>query len=159
MSRSLLVVAVCSLFFTGALHAKEGGRAGKPFGIDILYASGPFFMGNLNYNVANFLRLSGGYGSQSIGIGIPGASDVKVGIMAIGAALYVPGWNLSPFVGADYTSGSASLEFKGKTYEVTATGVAVKLGLDFQSSGGFNLGAKLYAGALEGTGVYAGIYF
>lgn len=102
----------------------------------------------VRYNVTDFLQLHAGYGSLSATTVDPssgGTVSVSSSAYGAGARLFMPGWSFSPFFGFNYSKWSATgnVTLNGQTIDAGSGLPAVlylTFGLDWQTSGGFNLG-------------------
>jgi hypothetical protein len=104
---------------------------------------------NLAYNLNDMMRASIGVGKVTVGssvsVGDEGISSAESSVTTVGAAMkfMVPGWNLTPSgsLGLSKVSiqNNGPIEIEG----YKSTNIYLGLGGDFQSDGGFNVGAGL----------------
>ena len=112
---------------------------------------------NAAYNLKNFLRGHAGFGQVSVTT-LGGATSSMTTIGAGVDALW-PEWNLSPLVGVAYSR----VFLSGSGFNVSADNVYAKLGIDWQSATGLNLGVGFNVALVGVSGstpyVNAGWYF
>ncbi len=144
----------------------QSNRMKNQLGIHIGFLGDPFptlLGGNVNYNIADMLRVSAGYGRYPTWI----FGDLTVSTLGAGIRVMVPDWNLSPVVGFSVASVTVISEsgvfrdffgYTGGTWDH----VYLTLGFDWQTRGGFNLGAGYNHSLKVGAGrpyVNLGWYF
>lgn len=125
----------------------ESSRMDKRFGayVGILGDPHPTLFGvNLAYNVLDYLRASVGYGQitvTTLSLDDSGFGTAEESMTTIGAAakFLVPGWNLTPTATLGYSHVFMSEGFESIDYD--SDNLYVGLGGDWQTTGGFNLGA------------------
>jgi hypothetical protein len=175
MGRTFGILAFClSVYFGATLtsplaRAADGGsRTLHRFG---LYAGlgdpFPSLWGiHAGYNLADFLRVTAGYGSFTY-------FTVNVTSMNVGVKGFVPGWKVSPMVGVNYnliSSNATTITVNTLTFANPAgtnlNALTLNLGVDWQTDGGFLLGGAynlpvgnaLWSGGST-FGIYIGYFF
>lgn len=108
---------------------------------------------NLAYNVLDFMRATAGLGQVSATVGDAEATATTIGA---GARFFVPGWSFSPVAGvsAAYVNVSqkGGMSITVKNFEESGMHLYGSLGVDFQSEGGFNIGAGYNVSLRSGIG-------
>lgn len=149
-----------------ALPAKSfaagNNRTSHPFGLYLSLLGDPFpsvWGINAAYNLAPWARLAAGYGSVS-GTSINASlQTVTINMTTIGAGLkfMLPEANFTPVLGVNWaqvtvstSGGSLSSTFNGFT--ASGSHIYATAGLDWTSSGGFNLGAGYNFSFTNGVG-------
>lgn len=166
---SILVLLQCLI---STPEASASSRASKKIGLSVGLVSSPFpsLVGyNLSFNALNFLRLTAGYGSISVGTNDALATytaDLKT--IAFDAKGFLLDWNFAPFVCLGYTSVSGTITGTttagGTSLASTGSSIYYGGGLDWQTNIGFNLGfeykmATISSNSIGLPGVYFGWYF
>lgn len=165
--KSLIVLGMLAL--AGQVHAKEpaqlkavatvnesatsasvpsgSARMSHRIGVYASLLSEPMGLLGVNaaYNVTDFLRLSAGFGIT------PGTSGTAVS-MGTGVKLLVPGWSVSPMVGANFSFITATAS-TGTGSTMTGSGVVLfpTAGIDVTMDSGFHLGAGVQITGLATT--------
>jgi hypothetical protein len=144
--------------------AGTSNRLSKKVGITTGFGSPfPSLLGlNLNYHVTDYMKATAGYGEISVS-----SSDetAKVSTIGAGADFFIPGWSLSPTAGVHVSkvdvSKTAGADLSIQGIDESATIAYAQAGLDWQSSGGFNIGLGAVAGSGKASGSYMnlGWYF
>jgi len=133
---SIFAVVVFCLITGNAIAASSSGssRTANRLGAYVSILGDPFvsmFGANIGVNLTDFLRVNGGAGATVTGI-------INGNTYGGSAKLFIPGWNLSPFIGYGYSV--VKVDFLGLVSK-TFTGVTyVQGGLDWTADIGFNFG-------------------
>ncbi len=145
------VLILAGLFLMNPM-AKADSRGDDELGLygDVVGDPFPGLWGvNLAYNITDFLRLNAGYGSfpsTSLTVGTA-TGTLSASSIGGGAKFFVPGWNLSPTVGINYTNlsvGMSGVSVSGLSVGgLSASGSVfyATFGLDWQTSYGLDIGA------------------
>lgn len=143
-----LGVSIFALFFVvlfsqPSFAMGESSRSKNKLGVYASLLSDPYpsLWGiNVGYNFVDFIRVTAAYGSLS-------AAGVTVTAGNAGLKAFVPGWNFSPMVGANYSlvSTNANVINFGSINVVAPAGtnfntMSISMGFDWQADGGFMLG-------------------
>jgi hypothetical protein len=164
-----LVISILVFAFANSAFAYgEGSRAQHKFGFygTVLNDPYPSLWGvNLGYNLTEFMRFTVGYGTLAVG-------TASVTSYNAGMKFFIPGWSFSPFAGANYNviSSTGSLAFNGINMTYTPgtnlNTITASAGLEWQSEGGFILGAMLvmpFGNSVWNntplSGMYVGFFF
>ena len=145
LKKTLLALIMTALLGTTSVFAAEGSsRSVKKLSFAFSMLSDPYpniSALNVGYNVSPWLQLHGGYGSSSYGVG---------------ARLFVPSWNLSPFVGVGYSilNVTSALTVGTTTISESFNTPYWSAGLEWQTHYGLLLGVTYNTGL---TGALAGI--
>ncbi len=161
-----VVVAVIVLGLVQEANA-QSNRMTDRLGFHVGLVGDPFptLVGfNVNYNIADFLRASAGYGSLTV---TAGTGELTASTFGFGVRGMVPDWNLTPVVGLSWATVSVTVSggaigdvggFTGSGSHLYAT-----FGFDWQTGAGFNLGAGYNLSLKSGVGglpyVNLGYYF
>ncbi len=158
---SILFSLFVLVFSQTAFSAESNIRSKKNIGVYTTVMGGPFYMGHLGINfLRGLFRINAGYGKKTVPILAGGETfTANITVAAAGARLLVPGWNVSPFIGADYMTGSATVDVLGTTVSASVKGISSTGGVDYTSDGGINMGILVFVGKISGSGGYVGIYF
>jgi hypothetical protein len=123
---------------------------------------------NLAYNVFDFMRVSAGFGKISASASF-GSTEVSSSATTIGGTVrfMVPNWSLTPTAGLGFShvsiSDDAGVTVSVKNFTESASHLYGNFGFDWQSSGGFNVGAGYNYSFKSGIGgavyVNLGWYF
>lgn len=101
---------------------------------------------NAAYNLFDFMRVSVGMGKVSVTtmtLNNSGFATEEKSITTLGIAskFLVPGWNVTPSIGLGYSHVFLSDGLSLDNTDYKANNIYTSLGVDWQSQGGFNLGA------------------
>ena len=164
MKKTYWLAALLLVVQTLALtpQASASARATKKIGLDLGIITEPFpsVLGfSASYNVAPFLRLTGGYGTVSVP-----ASGVDVTTVAFDAKVFPLDWNFAPFADIGYTNVSGSVGSGSSSVKGSGAALDYGFGIDWQTYLGFNFGVEYKLITLSGTstglpGVYFGWFF
>lgn len=132
--------------------ARMKNRAGGYVGI--LGDPFPTIIGlNVGYNVFDFMRATAGLGQVSASVGTAEATATTVGA---GARFFVPGWNLTPTAGLSMAyvmvSKEGGMSVSVKNFDESGAHIYATLGIDYQASSGFNIGAGYNLSFKSGIG-------
>lgn len=120
---------------------------------------------NVGYNIAEFMRAEAGYSSLSASIGTAEASASTIGF---GVRGFMPGWRLSPTLGAhfasvSYSSNDSGLDVTVGGFNTSGSHVYLSGGIDYQAQSGFHGGLgytySLRSGIGGSTYVQLGWFF
>lgn len=111
---------------------------------------------NVGYNATDFLRVVAGAGKVSFG-------TASVFTLGGGPRVMVPGWSLSPVAGISAAYVSVSGDAGDNGFSASTVHIYGTLGLDWQTSGGFNMGVGYNVAFRSGVGglpyLHLGHYF
>lgn len=145
---------------TTSTNDAESNRVRRRFGVYAGFFGDPFptIIGlNAAYNALDFLRLTAGFGqvSSSLSLGGQDASATATTFGA-GARFLVPGWSLSPMAGLSFAyvdvTQSGGMTMTVNNFATSGAHVYGSLGLDWQASSGFNVGAGYNLSFKSGVG-------
>ncbi len=159
-STSVISLATLLTLFSQLSYAAEsdGSRGKSKWGATVGVGSEPLgaLIGfNLHYNVFNFLQARVGYGTASTSSVDPSTgttTTVTATSLGGGIRAYIPGWNLSPFVGLGFSKVSFTGTFSlGGTSISSTDGLSLTYavgGLEWQTNYGlcFGLQAQMSLG-------------
>jgi hypothetical protein len=142
--------------------AEASARATKKIGIGFGLVTEPFpsligFTGS--FNLANFLRLTAGYGSVS-----DDSLGLSVTTVAIDAKIFPVDWNFAPFFDIGFVNVSGSVGSGSSSVKAAGSALDYGFGVDWQTYLGFNLGIEYKMMSQGGTsvglpGFYLGWFF
>ena len=179
-SQTFVALLALGLATAGSVYASEGGvslqsapshRSLKKFGAYLgLGEPAPTVIGiNIAYNLAEFVRLRAGYGSQTVatGINLSGLNlmEASTSTIGMGARFFVPGWNLTPSAGLHWANVSYSGDGMTSVGGFTQSGSHIysTIGVDWQAQSGFNAGLgyqfSFKSGGDSGLYLTAGWFF
>lgn len=163
--RLVLAFALVTTFGSPTWAICATSRGVRHFGVSVsaLGDPHPSLVGiNLNYNLGSLFRISAGYG-------VIGQLSQPMSATSVGGALkmFVPGWNLSPFLGLGYThftlSGELSSILGVTGFNSSGDYPYLTTGIDLQTVGGFNIGFGVNRAFIESPTMtpfgYLGWYF
>lgn len=163
-----VLVAILILGLVGETAQAQSNRSEKKLGVHVGLIGDPFptlIGGNVNYNVMDWARASVGYGSFSVSAT---GGDLTASTFGLGARFMVPDWNLTPVVGISWATVSVSASVAGVSGDIggfsgSASHMYATFGFDWQTGGGFNVGAGYNLSLKSGVGglpyVNLGWYF
>lgn len=163
-----LLVAILAIGVIGENVQAQSNRSQKKLGLHIGLLGDPFptlIGGNVNYNVMDWVRATVGYGSVTATVG---SGELTASTFGAGARFMVPDWNFSPVVGISWatvsvTASDPTLVGDVGGFSASASHMYATFGIDWQTGGGFNLGAGYNLSLKSGVGglpyVNLGWYF
>ena len=129
--------------------AAPDNRTEKRFGIEVGLLSDPFLSFasiNLAYNVNEFLRVNGGFGTAGASASTSSSSSsFSTSSFGLGIKALVPHWEFSPVFGLNLSEMSLNSGFTGLFTVSGGTSINLlffypDIGLDYQAKDGFELG-------------------
>jgi hypothetical protein len=149
MNLRLVQITLFTSLLIGAQSFAAGGgsRSEKKIGVTLGILSDPtpsLWSIEGHFNLTNFLQIHGGYGAFNYG---SGSSEAKTTAYGVGAKVFLPDWNFSPFAGFSYGRWNVdgNVVFFGKSIPVdeALNVMTLNAGIDWQTGWGLNLGGGI----------------